>query len=235
MSTFRWMRRIALLLVLLAPKMVEARQSQVQTASRFFEISGGMGISLHSTPSLADYINATARPRQEQLLDEFSSAVEFFITPELQVSEEWSLGLEYSLLLKSYMLDDPSGFSRTEFSYQVHMPTLLLHYLVIGEGYKVKFGGGAGYHIAKFNQSFLSYGTGDDFTAQSIGVKLEAVGNTKFDETFYGSIGVDLRWDFLGALRKSDGSEAFNRATGATAKMSFFSAGLKFGVTFRLY
>ncbi|MBI3585662.1 MAG: hypothetical protein HY088_00845 [Ignavibacteriales bacterium] len=222
-----------MMLVLVAPQMAEARQSQSQKPLRFFEISGGMGISIHSTPSLADYINITARPRQ--LLDEFSSAVEFFITPELQVSEEWSMGLEYSLLLKSYTLDDRSGFSRSEFSYQVHMPTLLLHYLVIGEGYKVKFGGGVGYHIAKFNQSFLSYGTSDDFTAKSIGVKLEAVGNTKFDDTFYGSIGIDLRWDFLGTLKKPDGSEAFDRTTSTTAKMNFFSAGLKFGVTFRLY
>ncbi|MBI3585904.1 MAG: hypothetical protein HY088_02100, partial [Ignavibacteriales bacterium] len=115
MSAICWMRGVTLMLVLVAPQMAEARQSQSQKPLRFFEISGGMGISLHSTPSLADYINATARPRQ--LLDEFSSAVEFFITPELQVSEEWSMGLEYSLLLKSYTLDDRSGFSRSEFSY----------------------------------------------------------------------------------------------------------------------
>lgn len=231
----RWVWGIVSIVFLVAPKVVDAQQSQSQKSSKFFEISGGMGISLHSTPSLTDYINATAHPRQEQLLDEFSSAVEFFITPELQVSEEWSMGLEYSLLLKSYTLDDRSGFSRSEFSYQVHMPTFLVHYVVFGEGYKVKFGGGVGYHFAKFNQSFPSYGTGDDLSAKSIGVKLEAVGNTKFDETFYGSIGVDLRWDFLGTLKKSDGSEAFDRASNTTAKMNFFSAGLKFGVTFQLY
>lgn len=229
------MRGIVLIVLLVVPKIAGAQQTQSQKATKFFEISGGMGISLHSTPSLADYINATAHPRQEQLLDEFSSAVEFFITPELQVSEEWSMGLEYSLLLKTYTLDDRSGFSRSEFSYQVHMPTLLVHYVVFGEGYKVKFGGGVGYHIVKFNQSFPSYGTGDDLNANSIGVKLEAVGNTKFDEMFYGSIGVDLRWDFLGTLKKSDGSEAFDRASNTTAKMNFFSAGLKFGVTFQLY
>ena len=179
-------------------------------------------------------MSAVAQPRVDERLDEFSTVVKFSIAPELQVAEEWSVGLEYALLLKSYSLDDQSGLLRTDFSYQVHMPTLLVHYLVLGEGYRLKAGGGIGYHLARFTQSFPTYGTEETFHAGGVGVTIGAVGNTKFDESFYGSIGVDLQWDFLGTLKRGDGSIVVDRATGISPKMNFFAVGLTFGVMFQL-
>lgn len=211
-----------------------AQEAAAQRASREFSIAAGLGVAAHSAQRLNDYINAIGRPGQGQRLDDFASAAEFFVRPELRVSEDWVLGLEYSLLVKSYALGDASGYSRSEFSYHVHMPTLLLEYLVPGEGYRLKFGGGAGYHVATFSESFPSYGTQDDFSAGGLGLKLNAVGNTKFDETFYGLIEVDLRWDFLGTLKNKEGAEAVERTTSTTAKMNFFNVGIKFGVLFQL-
>ncbi|MEK6756492.1 MAG: hypothetical protein AABZ02_10115 [Bacteroidota bacterium] len=222
------------LLVLCPIASVEAQQVGTQDSKRFFDITLGMGVGAHSAPSIVDYINAVAQPRAEQRLDEFTSAVEFFVVPELQLADEWSAGIEYSLLLKSYSLDDRSGYLRSDISYQVHMPTVLVQYLLFGEGYRLKVGGGVGYHLVRFNQNFYAYGSEETFRAEGLGVKLSAIGNTQFDETFYGSIGIDLRWDFLGTLKRGDGSEAIDRITKAVPKMNFFTLGLKFGIMFQL-
>ncbi|MBM4161862.1 MAG: hypothetical protein FJ217_12300 [Ignavibacteria bacterium] len=213
---------------------VQAQSSGGEPANRFFNITVGMGVGAHSAPSVADYVNAVAQPRTGQRLDEFTSVIEFFVAPELQMAEEWSAALEYGLLLKGYTLDDQSGYLRSDFSYQVHMPTLLLQYVLFGDGYRLKLGGGLGYHFVRFNQSYYAYGSEETFHAGGVGLKLGAVGNTQFDETFFGSIGVDLRWDFLGALKRGDGSEVIDRVTNTVLKMNCFTLVVKFGVMFQL-
>ena len=216
------------------PTKLAAQTPGTETNRRFIDVTVGMGIDMHSATSLVNYINFVAQPRIDEKVNNFSSAVEFFAVPEVQVSQDWSAGVEYSLLIKSYAIDDRSGFSRSEFSYQVHMPTVLVHRLLLGEGYRVKLGGGIGYHFAKFTQSFPTVGSEETLSADGLGIKLDAVGNTKFDETFYGSIGADLRWDFEGTLRRSPGVAAATTTSIQLPKMNFFSAGLKFGVTFQL-
>lgn len=210
-----------------------AQPAASDTSRRFFDFTIGLGVAAHSAPSIVNYINSVARPSLDQRINQFSTAAEFYAVPELQVADEWSLGLEYSLLIKSYSLQDQSGFSRSEMSYQVQMPTLLVHYLVFGEGYRVKLGGGVGYHFVAFDQSFPTNGTGETLKTGGIGIKLDAIGNTKFDESFYGSIGVDLRWDFLGTLARSGASADVARSIAALPQMNFFNAGVKFGVTFQ--
>jgi hypothetical protein len=115
------------------------------------------------------------------------------------------------------------------------MPSVLVHYLVFGEGFRLKLGGGVGYHFVKFDQTFSTTGTGETLRGNGLGFKLDATGNTKFDETFYGSIGVDLRWDFLGALTRGEGAPQIARSGPDLPKMTFFNAGVKFGVTFQLF
>jgi hypothetical protein len=211
-----------------------AQSGADREGGRFVDVTVGMGIDLHSATSLFNYINLMAQPRADEKLFDFSSAVEFYAVPEMQISEAWSVGLEYALLLKSYAIDDRSGFSRSEFSYQVHMPTFLLHRLILGDGYRVKLGGGIGYHVANFTQNFPTVGSEETVAAKGLAVKLDAVGNTKFDDTFYGSIGIDLRWDFEGTLKRGVGSVPASSTSVALPTMNFFSAGLKFGVTFQL-
>jgi hypothetical protein len=226
---------VLLALLLLAPSAcLDAQGADTSSSGRFFGVTLGMGVGAQSAPSLVNYISAVAQPRIDERLDEFTTVVKFSINPELQVADEWSVGLEYGLLLKSYSLDDRSGLLRTDISYQVHMPTLLVQYLVFGEGYRLKAGGGIGYHIARFTQSFPTYGTEETFHTGGLAVRIGAVGNTRFDESFYGSIGVDLQWDFLGTLKRGDGSDVVDKATGMIPKMNFFTLGLTFGVMFQL-
>jgi hypothetical protein len=226
---------VLLLIVAGSHEQLRGQSAGKNTESRFFDFTTGLGIGAHSAPSIANYINLVAQPALDQKVDQFSTAVEFYAVPELQVSREWSLALEYSLLVKSYSINDRSGFSRTDMSYEVHMPSLLMHYLVFGDGYRLKFGGGFGYHFVAFNQSFPTNGSAETLRTAGLGFKLDAVGNTRFDETFYGSIGFDLRWDYLGTLKRSGETTPVAQSITNLPRMSFFNAGVKFGITFQLF
>jgi len=196
---------------------------------RFVSLSGGMGISAYSATATSDYISAVLQLPEPERLGDFTSAIEFFATPEVQLSEDWSLALEYSYLIKSYRLSSTAAPGASEFSTSIHMPTLLLHYLVPGEGYWLKLGGGAGYYVSSFSQMLFGSGQMQSFRASAPGLKFEAVGNTMFDESFYGYIGLDARWGFDDSYSDSDGSSP---SFGQTApSLGFFSLGLKLGVT----
>jgi hypothetical protein len=212
------------IIVFLAPTFV-ALSRQTNSGERFFQITGGLGVGAHSDPTITNYVNALTLPTPDQKLSDFTSASEFFVTPEFQVSEEWSVGLEYSYLVKSYNV---IGSYQWDFSYSAQMSTLLVHYLIPGDGYWLKFGGGVGYAFGDLSEQFVQTGAGERSKASGPAFKLEAVGNTKFDEHFFGSIGVDLRWVYAGSFKGGIVS------TAPAPKLDFFSAGVKFGVTFQL-
>ncbi|MFH0990986.1 MAG: hypothetical protein V1799_13310 [bacterium] len=202
-----------------------------QNSNRLMGIAAGMGIGLHTAPSLTDYLNTVAQPRVEQKIQEFASLLELFIAPELQISEEWILAIEYSHGFKSYLIDDRNGYSRSDITYRIHMPSLIVRYWTPGEGYFFEFGGGVGYHVAQLTQTMTAFGFEDRATATGLGFKLEAVGNTRIDKNFYGRIGLDIRWEFLGRFSRQDGSQLAAANGTLQPTMNFYSFGLKLGVT----
>jgi hypothetical protein len=127
--------------------------------------------------------------------------------------------------LKSYNI---SGALPWNFSYSVQMPTLLAHYLSPGDGYWLKFGGGLGYAFGNLTEQFVQSGAEESSKAFGPAIKVEAVGNTKFDEHFWGSIGLDLRWVYAGSFKGGVQSSV------PTPKLDFFSVGIKFGVTYQI-
>ncbi len=211
---------------MLAPLIaVQAFSQNAGDNKRFIQLTGGLGVCAHADPTLVNYINQVAVPTPDQRLSQFSSASEFFLAPEVQVSEDWSIELEYSYFLKSY---NALGAYQWDFSYNAHLPTLIVHYLSPGDGYWLKFGGGVGYAFAGFTERLAFTGQQSDYSTAGPTVKVEAIGNTEFDEHFWGSIGIDLRWVFGGLL----GAAAV--PTVASPRLDFFAAGIKFGVMFQL-
>jgi len=196
---------------------------------RFVSISAGMGINGHSATSTADYISTILQLPEPDRVGEFTSAIEFFATPEFQLSEDWSLAVEYSYLVKSYRLSSTAGPGISEFSTSIHMPSAVLHYLIPGEGYWLKVGGGLGYYFGTFSQTLFGSGQPQSYRASAPGLKFEIVGNTMFDETFYGYIGLDARWGFDEGFSQSDGSSPSYQGT--SPSLGFFNIGLKLGVT----
>ena len=190
-----------------------------------FSLYGGMGIALADAPGLTSYINTLGDPA---IVSGFATDVEFFGGAEFPLSFEWAGVVEYSYLFKSYSLSIPEEGTYTIF-YSMHMPTAMVHYVMTGEGYFLKFGGGIGYHTGLLEQKD-GYGNDFTYTAHGIGVKAQAVGQTAFDEHLYGYIGGDLRWELLGQLKGGGGTVPPSR--GKVPSLSMFVVGLSFGLTY---
>ena len=212
---------IILGIVLLVSAPLTTFSQKEANGQRFIQITGGLGVSAHLNQSIANYINALTYPSPDQKVSDVSSASEFFVVPEIQVDDEWSVGLEYSYLLKSYSVE--TGFP-WDFTYSAHLTTLFAHYLVPGDGYWLKFGGGIGYAFGNLREQFIQTGAEESSRASGPALKIEGIGNTKFDEHFWGSIGLDLRWVFAGKFKGGVQSSA------PAPKLNFFSAGVKFGI-----
>lgn len=211
--------------LLLAPGVPGAVPDSSTITDTPFAIAAGFGVSLISATDIVDYINGyTPSPGK---VDDFGTAVEFFGASEFRLRPSWGLKVEYAYLLKSYNVPQAVGGEYT-FSYHVHMPTAVLQYRFIGEGYALKVGGGGGYHMAVFSQNF-GYQGGEEYSSHGFGLKLDAEGNTAFDEHFFGYIAIDIRKNFMSALKGSDGKTLSLPSGGGDTSMSFFSIGLKFG------
>lgn len=196
-------------------------------------VVAGMGINLVNAPDIVDYINATAVSNQR--VDDFATAVDFFGGVEFPVSEEWGLKFEYSYLFKSYTFLATTGATH-DFFYSAQAPSIIVQRVISGDGFFVKMGAGGGYHFGTAEEKISTFGTSTNYSASGFGMKAEIVGQTAFDENFYGYIGGQLGWEMLGSLKNSNQSLQYNQPqTGTqTAALNYFFAGLRFGVTYYL-
>jgi len=205
----------------------DERKAEPKERANTFSIYGGMGVALAAAPSMVDYLNTLADPSQR--VQDFATIVEFFGGAELPVSENWAGGVEYSYLFKSYTL--PTGGAGTyTIYYDLKMPTATAHYVSSGKGYFLKVGGGIGYHSGSIEQKSSFYGTDTTYTTHGVGVKVDAVGQTAFDDHLYGYIGAAMRWELMGSLKDSRGDRLQNQ--GQSASLSMFVVGLAFGLTY---
>jgi len=190
-----------------------------------FSVYGGMGIALVDAAGLVNYLNTLGDPTVQS---NFGTGVEFFGGAEIPFSFEWGGALEYSYLFKSYTLTIGDEGKYTIF-YSMHMPIAMALYVVTGEGYFLKFGGGIGYHTGSLEQKD-TFGNDITYSAHGIGLKAQAVGQTAFDEHLYGYIGGDMRLELLGRLMGPGGTVLQNH--GQVASLSMFVVGLNFGLTY---
>ncbi len=190
-------------------------------------VSGGLGVAVVVATDMVDYMNLTFNPQPK--IDDFTTAAEFFGAGDIRLSEDWNLKLEYAYLLKSYNVP---GLFGPDFviSYSVHMPTAILQRVIEGKGYIVKFGGGIGYHFGHATTDLTPFV--DNFSANGIGLKIDAEGDTQFDEHLYGYVGADIRDEILGELHDDTGKGLAIPGTGRNAKLGFISLSLKFGLTY---
>ena len=111
------------------------------------ELRAGMGINFGSTPSLKDYINQVAGYDQ---LGSFNSAVVFSGEYDRALFQTYDLGFEVAYLLNSVTF---STYGTYDFTYHVIMPTVTSYYVIRGDGYNFKFGGGVGIRLVSADES----------------------------------------------------------------------------------
>lgn len=223
---FHTVRRIFVGIILMLG-FVQSVYSQDSMTS-VFALSGGMGITAINATDVVDYINMATPPASR--LDDFSSAAEFFGSAQIRFNDSWGSKLEYAYLINSYNITSGSG--SYEYSYVIHMPTLIAQHLDMHAGYAFKFGGGLGYHIALLSER-LQGASARDFKSTGLGVKVDAEGNTALGESMYAYLGVDVRVNFMSTFKDSQGNVLQIRGlTPKNAKMNFFALGLKFGMIY---
>ncbi len=187
-----------------------------------WDVSVSMGLDFKSSPSYRDYINSNfALPNSK--ISTFKSSVSFTGEVDYKLLPNLALGVEYNQQIDSY-----NSSNNYELSYSIHRPSLLCYYVLPGNGFQLKFGGGVGYRSLALSER-IQYT--QDYTASGIGIVLKAIGNTKLAKDFYALIAVDLRYDSLGDISNSSGA-IYNNVLKENLSLSSFSFGIHLGVTY---
>lgn len=215
--------------VLLAGFLLRGESAVAQTISddnhhsQRISLSGGMGVNYHNAQDIVERINGSGIVAQR--VDYFKSGVEFFGAISVPLNRDWAAKLEYVYLFAGYTL--PSSVAgNAEFSYVLHMPTLIGQYVLFGAStYNLKAGIGIGYHIASYDERFFH----SSFSAKGLGSLLELEGNTALGEDIYAHLGAQLRWEFVGELRDGAGRGPLPNAS---TSLNFFSIGARLGMSF---
>jgi hypothetical protein len=188
-----------------------------------YELRAGMGINFGSTPSLKDYINQIAGYQE---WGSFNSAIVFSGELDYSVSPTYELGLEVGYLLNSVTF---STFGTYDFTYHIIMPTVTSYYVIKGDGYNFKFGGGVGIRLVSADESQPATPSAINYTSTGFGFLLRIAGNTRISNNFYAFIGGDLRYDLNGDLKDWN---AYHSSDYNQVNLNTFSAGVSLGVTY---
>jgi hypothetical protein len=189
-----------------------------------WNVSASMGLDFKSSPSFRDYINYCF-PSTNQI-PTFKSAVAFGFETDYKLNKSFAMGIEYNLQIDSY--NTSTGVAGIyEISYLVHRPTLLAYYVIPGDGYQFKFGGGLGYRYVALQEK--KYST-SNYTANGFGLLLKAEGNTKLANNLFALIGTNLRYDYTGDV-SSGSNKIVNTSTGANLNLNSISFGIYLGIT----
>jgi len=215
------MRRVVLILLLL---IVSISNSLAQ-----IELKGSMGINFLSIPSLQDYINQNFAPSNSQLAT-FNSAVIFCGEVGTFLSNDFEISLEVPYQIYSYT--ENIGLGQYELAYNLIPPSVLAYYVISGNGYNFKFGGGAGPRFVSVTEKKKWQGSEVSFSSIGFGGLIRIEGNTFLSENVYANIGVDLRYDVNGEPENSIGNKLTNVVQNEVINLNTFSMGLRLGISY---
>lgn len=189
-----------------------------------YDVSASMGLDFRSAASFRDYVNTSFAYGNQ--IGTFKSAVSFNVEGDYKLSKNFALGLEYNILIDSY--NTPFGIAGIyEISYNIMRPSLIAYYLIPGEGYQFKFGGGVGYRSVSLSETIISK---NNYSSSGIGFVLKAEGNTLLSKNFYALIGGNFRYDSIGDVQ-NNGNYIVNKSTKENLNMNSISFGIYLGVT----
>jgi hypothetical protein len=187
-------------------------------------ISAGMGVNYHTAQDIVNRINGSGIINQR--VGDFKSAVEFFGAVSVPVSRDWVVKGEYVYMLASHSLASRVYVGAAEFSYNIHMPTVIGQYILFeAPTYNLKAGAGLGYHFGMYEEKFFNV----RYSSKGIGSLIELEGNNALGESLFAYLGVQARWDFVGNLQDANGKSPSNAYT---TSMNFFSVGARLGMTY---
>jgi len=202
----------------------------VSTSYSQVRIRGGMGVDYISDPSLYNYLNQNFAAPGSQL-SSFSSSVNFSLEGDYMVSDKYEIGLDVAYRIYSYTYDN--GLGSYDLTYHNLMPTIVNYYVISGEGYQFKFGGGVGIRFPNAKETLPGSTSSQTYTGTGFGLLLRAAGNTQISSDLCANILIDIRYDFNGEP-KNNGVNFYNRVDGSNVSLNSFSLGLGLGLTYYL-
>jgi hypothetical protein len=197
------------------------------TAFGQIDLSAGMGINFTSFASLNDYISSV----NNQDLASFNSNVEFFGEAGYLLKNNFMLGLDYSFSLYSYT-NDFYGLGKFKFEYNLHSPTLMAYYVLKGEGYKFKLGGGAGIRYIVCDQTLPQSTLTETYSSTGFGALLKAEGNTALGQNVFALIAFALKMDFPGTPKSSGKPLSYRQSGINDVDINSFTAGVRLGILY---
>lgn len=201
------------------------------TAAAFaqYSLRAGMGISFVSSSSLTDYINENFAPYNQQL-GTFNSAINFSGEIDYSTSQSYQVGIDLAYLINSYTYSSIGGIYKM--NYDILMPTLVNYYVISGEGYIFKFGGGIGPRFVNVNEQLPGTPSGTNYTSTGFGILIRVDANTLLSENLYANIGGDLKYDINGKPSSNGKYLVNNNANYSDVNFNMFSAVLRIGLTY---
>lgn len=185
------MNRLLVLIILLIPYGSFAQEN---------EISATMGIDFISTPSFRDYINQNYAAGEE--MSDFNSAVKFDVKYGKLINNNFMLAGELGYQIFSY--NNFINVGQYDITVNTVLPSILAYYVIRGDGYNFKFGGGTGLRLLYINEKLPGDANSTDYSATGFGLLLRGEGTTRIDGNLHAHIGADIRYDLAGKPESSN-------------------------------
>ncbi|HEY7751709.1 MAG TPA: hypothetical protein VH917_05405 [Ignavibacteriaceae bacterium] len=191
------------------------------------EVKAVMGVNFSSVPSMQDYINFT---HPDDQLGSFNSAIIFAAEGGYFFSPSFVLSVEGAYQLFSYTnVSSSAGKYELVFS---TIPVSALGYFVLGgEGYNLKFGGGVGPRFVIVEESLPGSGSTQQYTSTGVGLIIRIEGNTLLGGDFYANIGTELRYDVNGEP-ENNGDKLTNNVYNENVNFNTFALGVRLGFSY---
>lgn len=191
-----------------------------------FNIRAGMAINLSSTPSLNDYLNANYAGADQ--LGNFGTSISFSGEAGYLINESYEIGIEVAYMINSHTFSGLGG--QYEMNYGILLPSIINYYVITGEGYNFKFGGGAGLSFLNADEHLPATTGSTNYSSTGFGFILKADGNTALGENLYANIGGIIRYVLNGEPENTNGNKI--TYAGNTVNFNMLSLGLRLGLTY---
>lgn len=193
-----------------------------------FELSASMGIHFINSPSLYDYLNQNYASPGETI-EGFNSAINFSGEAGYNLSSSFQSAIDIGYNIYSYTSSGSLG--QYDLTYGNLLLSLLGYYVLTGEGYNFKFGGGGGVRFLSADESLPGTGITKTFSSTGFGLLLRAEGNTLLGGNIYAKIGAQVSYDFNGEP-ENNGNPIPNNASNENVNFNSLSIGVSLGVSY---
>jgi hypothetical protein len=194
------------------------------------ELKATMGINLISIPSAQDYINQNYAPQDDQL-STFNTAVIFSGEVGYFLNEKFEMSIEFPYQIYTYTTTI-AGAGQYNLSFDSFLPSVMAYYVISGNGYNFKFGGGVGPRFVNVTEEKKWQGTEVDYSSIGFGGLLRIEANTALSENLFANIGGDLRYDINGEPENDNGHTLYNIVENENVSFNSFSLGVKLGISY---